>query len=195
MSLELISALASVGTFIVIGASAVAALIQLRHLQSSNQLQAMLAIIDRWSGPEIRKIGQYVRYEMPAKITTAEYATSLLQNARDPAKHPEIALCDLWEQIGTMVKHGFIKEEPFLDLSGAQVTANWDVLAPAIGLLRHRVAGFEDLAAFENFEYLASRARAWQRAHPQGNYPKGMQRLGTPMPRPAAADLGAGRTL
>jgi hypothetical protein len=179
MSLELISSIASVGSFVVIGASAVAALIQLRHLQSSNQLQAMLAINDRWSGPEMRKIAQYVRYELPERIASQEYATSLLKNSRDSEKHPELLLCDLWEQIGALVKYGFVKEAPFLDLAGGQVTANWEVLAPAIGILRRRNPDVEDLAGWENFEYLAARARAWQRAHPRGNYPKGEQRLST----------------
>jgi hypothetical protein len=187
MSLELISAVASVGTFIVIGASAVAALIQLRHLQSSNQLHAMLAINDKWSGAEMRKIAQYVRYELPTKIASPEYAASLLKNSRDPDKHPEILLGDLWEQIGTMVKYGFVQEAPFLDLACSQVSANWEVLAPAIGILRHRNPGVEDLAAWENFEFLALRARAWERAHPHGNYPKATQRLGTPKPKASDA--------
>ncbi len=193
MSLELISALASIGSFVVIGASAVAALIQLRHLQSSNQLQAMLAINDRWSGPEMRRIAQYVRYELPAKIASPEYASSLVKNVRDPQKHPEILLCDLWEQIGIMLKYGFVKEAPFLDLAGAQVSGNWKVLAPAIGILRRRNPGVEDLAAWENFEYLAVRAQAWERAHPRGNYPAGMERLSTLMPASNQAQTESGR--
>ena len=193
MSLELISALASIGSFVVIGASAVAALIQLRHLQSSNQLQAMLAIIGRWSGPEMRQISQYVRYELPGKIRSPEYAISLVKNVRDPQEHPEILLCDLWEQIGTMLKYGFVKEAPFLDLAGAQVSANWEVLAPAIGILRRHNPGVENLAAWENFEYLAVRAHAWERAHPRGNYPTGMERLSTSMPASKDAHVDAGR--
>ena len=41
MSVELLSTLASVGTFIVIGATAIAAIIQLRHMRGSNQIIAL----------------------------------------------------------------------------------------------------------------------------------------------------------
>ena len=41
MSLELASTLASIGTFIVITATAAAAIVQLRHLRSSNQIAAL----------------------------------------------------------------------------------------------------------------------------------------------------------
>jgi hypothetical protein len=41
MSLELLNVLAGLGTFVVIAASAIAAVVQLRHLRASNQLQTL----------------------------------------------------------------------------------------------------------------------------------------------------------
>jgi hypothetical protein len=46
MSLEAWSTVASLGTFLVVAATALAALVQLRHLRSSNQIAAITGMID-----------------------------------------------------------------------------------------------------------------------------------------------------
>ncbi len=47
MSFQLIDSVAAVGTFIVIAATAIAAVIHLRHLRVSNQLQGLLTVLAR----------------------------------------------------------------------------------------------------------------------------------------------------
>src|SRR6202043_93829 len=47
MSLELVNTAAAVGTFLVITTTAIAAVIQLRHLRASNQLQGLLTALAR----------------------------------------------------------------------------------------------------------------------------------------------------
>jgi len=54
MSLEAWSAVFSGATFVVIAASAIAALVQLRHLRSSNQLAGMIEINRMWHDPQIQ---------------------------------------------------------------------------------------------------------------------------------------------
>jgi hypothetical protein len=51
MSFEALSALAAVGTFVVITATAIAAMVQLRHLRTSNQLTGLLNILGRSEDP------------------------------------------------------------------------------------------------------------------------------------------------
>jgi len=51
MSLETWSTAASIGTFVVIAATAVAALAQLRHMRSSNQIAAVTAMQHLILGP------------------------------------------------------------------------------------------------------------------------------------------------
>jgi|SRR5215469_1782825 len=51
MSLEIVSTAASVATFIVIAATAIAAIVQLRHLRTSNQLAGLLNILGRSEDP------------------------------------------------------------------------------------------------------------------------------------------------
>ena len=178
MSPELISAIASVATFVVIAATAIAAIIQLRHLQSSNQLQAMLAINERWDTPEMSAADHYVMAELPTKVERAEYAASLLKSRRNRATHPEIFLCDIWEQIGTMVKYRLISRDPLLDIASGAISRQWDNLGPTIAILRQA----EGPSLYENFEYLAALSKEWQTAHPLGAYPSGAQRLRLPPP-------------
>jgi len=46
MILQVLDTVAALGTFIVIALTAIAALVQLRHLRSSNQLSAMLKLLE-----------------------------------------------------------------------------------------------------------------------------------------------------
>jgi hypothetical protein len=183
MSIEMINTLAAVGTFVVIAATAIAALIQLRHLRAGNQLQAMLDINDRWNGPELQRVIRYVRYELPDKVKDPGYARSLEEHMRDTERHPEMQLADWWEQIGTMVKHGLIMEDPFLDLGGASVVGHWNLLTTTIAIVRVN----RSPAVFENFEYLAAIGMRWLEQHPDGNYPKGLGRLPLPPPPKSGA--------
>lgn len=182
MSPEQLSALAAVGTFLVIGASAIAALIQLRHLRASNQFAAMLHVNERWDSPDIKRIKHFIDSEFPAKYDSIEYIQSLQTNHRDPEKHPEILVCDWWEEVGAMVKHGLIREEPLFDLTGIIIINDWNKLAPAIGILRKK---YNTLAPWENFEYLVTRAMEYDRKYPRGAYPQGAGRLPTPIPAAA----------
>jgi hypothetical protein len=176
MSLELISTLAAVGTFVVIATTAVAALVQLRHLQSSNQLQAMLSINEKWDSPEMSRAVHYVRTELPAKLAQADYAASLLAHRHDLELHREMLVCDVWEQVGSLVKYGLIRREPLLDLACSAISDQWDALSLTIAILRQ--TGGPGL--FENFEYLAVLSRQWIREHPDGVYPTSVERLTLP---------------
>jgi len=175
LSPELITALASAGTFIVIAASAAAALVQLRHLRANNQLAALLSIHSRWTDPTLQRAATYVRYELPKRYEAADYADSLLTKVRDPEKHPETLILDWWDQIGTLVRYKLISEGPLLEAVKFDVLREWEAVAPALGILRTKTPN-----AYENFEYLAARTMEWMREHPRGTYPPGINRLPTP---------------
>jgi len=51
ISLEVLNAVASIGTFIMIGVTAITALVQLRHLRASNQLTGLLDVLSRVEDP------------------------------------------------------------------------------------------------------------------------------------------------
>jgi len=179
LSPEMITALASAGTFIVIAASAVAALVQLRHLRANNQLAALLSIHQRWTDPTLQRAATYVRYELPKRYQAPDYADSLLKNLRDVEKHPETLILEFWDQIGTLIKCRLMSEGPLLEAVKFDVLREWEAVAPALGIIRT-----DTPQAYENFEYLAARTIEWLQEHPAGTYPRGTRRL--PIPVPAA---------
>lgn len=173
MSLELVNALAAVGTFIVIAVTAIAALIQLRHLRSSNQLAGLLQTVNVFGDPGFQRKLSWLHNEFPAKMKEPTFIAELrYAGAISRLDHPELAIADLWEQTGVYIKHGLVSEEAFMDLAGHSVLSAWRGVAEAIKI-RREVAGD---AAYENFEYLASRAIEWGKTHPT-SYPPGTPKL------------------
>jgi hypothetical protein len=166
-------------TFAVITATAIAALVQLKHLRSSTQLQAWLALIERWNDADLHKMIIYCRNELPAKLQTAKYQQAM-RSGGERSEHPEWGLADYWEQIGAMAKYGFVIEGPWLDLACYSILESWKHLSPSIGLYREHVGP----SMYENFEYLAAKAKAWIESHPDGNFPSSTKRLPITIPPP-----------
>src|SRR5579872_1117850 len=94
MSLELWSAVASVGTFLVIGATAIAAIVQLRHLRSANQVAAWQMFAQTYEGPELRDAFHFVRTELAQRLEDPEFRRELRAGETDRVKHPEIKICN-----------------------------------------------------------------------------------------------------
>jgi hypothetical protein len=167
VSTQAISIALSMATLLVVGAAAVAAIIQLRHLRASNQLNALLGIMSQWNLPPVQAALSELR-ALPEKMNEPTYVQALrTPGSLDRAHFPEFLALDLWEQIGTYSKYGLIDENILLDIVSAQVANAWRLAEPAIAVVRARTGQ----SAFENFEYLAVRADLWGRRYPNGTYP------------------------
>jgi Domain of unknown function (DUF4760) len=178
MSLEVLSTIFAGLTFAVIAATAIAAIVQLRHLRASNQMNALLALMQLWESPEMQRYFQYTFNELPKKLKDPEFLALFNAGALSRTDHPELLVADYWEQIGAYAKHGLFDEASWLDIASAQVLRSWQVLEPIIAA-RRKSDGNQ--ATFENFEYLAVRATLWNRRYPDGNWRPGLPRM---------ADLG-----
>lgn len=173
MNIELLNAIVSAATLVVVAAGATAALIQLRHLQTSNQLTALLGIMNQWNLPAVQAALRELK-QIPDYMEDPAYVAMLrTPNAIDRASHPEFLALDLWEQIGTYCKHGLINESVLLDITSAQVGSAWRLAQPVIAVLRES----RGPSAFENLEYLAVRAKQWEMRNPNGLYPAGLPRF------------------
>lgn len=173
MSADSIGIAVSVATLIVIGAASVAALVQLRHLRTSNHLSAMLEILNQWNLPAVQAALSALR-RIPEKMKDPAYVRVLnAPGSVDRVDYPEFLALDLWEQIGTYVKRGLIDESILFDITSAQILNAWKLAEPIISIVRARTG----LSAFENFEYLAVRATLWNRRYPNGTYPANMSRM------------------
>jgi len=173
MRAESISTVVSFVTLIVVATASVAAIVQLHHLRTSNQLNGMLEIMNQWNIPAVQQALAEVQ-RIPEKMEDPEYARVLLtHHAMDRANYPELLAMDLWEQIGTFSKRGLIDESILLDITSDQLLNAWRDAHPAIAAVRQK----RGLSMYENFEYLAVRATLWNRRYPGGTYPAGLQRM------------------
>src|ERR671925_3502 len=68
MSPEWLTAVGTIGTFLVIAASAIAALIQLRHMRGNNQIVALTECRETLESPEFREAQRFVSYELPKRL-------------------------------------------------------------------------------------------------------------------------------
>jgi hypothetical protein len=173
MSWEAISALATVGTFVVITATAIAALVQLRHLHAANQINAVLGLMAGWATPEYRQLLNYVSQQLDEKLKDPAYRASLMRIPADRIAHPELAVLDGWEQLGGLAKIGAVSDGVLLETAASQCLIAWKRLAPVIAIVR-RSRGPQ---VYDNFEYLAARALRWEALHPSGTYPRHTQHM------------------
>lgn len=168
-----VSVAVSVATLIVVTAASVAAIVQLRHLRTSNQLNALLEIMNQWNVPIVQEaLAELLK--LPQKMKDPQYVALLeTPGAIDRKTHLEFLALDLWEQIGTYCKHGLIDEKILLDVTSGQVSRGWECAEATIAALRQTAGP----SAMENFEYLAVRAKQWVKKYPSGTYPKRLPRM------------------
>ena len=177
MSAEWLAAWAAVATFVVIAASAFAALVQLKHIRAGNQLAGLLKFIELLQDPGNRELLNFVRRDLALRMQDPEFVASLDDVPLDRRKHPEVYVCQLYEHIGSYVRAGLIDEHNFLLAAWYDVTLYWGLLEPIVAAGRRRRPHI-----FENFEWLAARAQRWVDEHPAGNYPRDVPRMAGSQP-------------
>ena len=179
MGAEAISAWAALGTLVVIGASAIAALIQLRHMRAGNQLEALLSLERDFRTPELQAALSYIQADLAIRMEHPEYRSELETIGYiDTQEHPELLVCNWFNEIGTLVKHRLVSEYTFMDLFARLIVFCWKKVSPAIAVMRRSRGDFQ----YHDFEYLAARAQAWLAKFPQGYMPDSTKRLGVPDP-------------
>jgi hypothetical protein len=92
MSIEVLNTAAAVGTFLVITASAVAALLQLRHLRVNNQLSGLLTVLTLIQSRDMRELFDFVRHDLPANLEDPEFMKGLERIPIDRRVHKELYL-------------------------------------------------------------------------------------------------------
>jgi hypothetical protein len=177
MSADMLAALAQVGTLIVVLASVAAALIQLRHIRAGNQLQALLSLERDFRAPELQSALSYVQEQLPRRLEDPAYRRELQTvGFVDPAVHPEMTACNWLNEMGTLVKRGYVSEDTFMDLFARLIVHCWRQVSPAIAIMRRTRGEVQ----YHDFEYLAMRAAAWLKRNPQGTFPRALLRAPLP---------------
>jgi hypothetical protein len=174
MSLELWNTIGTVGTFVVITATAIAAIMQLRHMRSSNQIAALNELRETMESEHYRAAIGFVGSELPKLLADPRQRERLDQYPLERDLQAISTVCNFFENVGTLVKHEIIDADIALDMWSLVITINWDRLAPFIAR-RRRISHRQ--AVWENFEYLTVLARTYIEQHSNGDYPKGVARI------------------
>jgi hypothetical protein len=173
MSQETLSTAAAIGTFVVIAATAIAAVVQLRHLRAQNQLTGLLTVLARVEAPEFNAWVDGAREMVNARLPDPTYRRAIMDGTVERKNNPWLNLSNSYDWVGSLVKHNLIPEEPLLDVYAIRVIQAWDIVERLVPLIRKRSGP----AVWENFEYLVVQARKWTAQHKDGAYPKGVARV------------------
>lgn len=173
MTPEYLTAIGSIGTFVVIAATAVAAVIQLRHMRANNQLTGLLNVLARIEDPESSGWYEDAKDQIAKNMGDPNYRRAIYEGTFSRRDNAWANLCNSYEWTGSLVKHDLIPEEPFMDVYSARLQAAWDLVEEIVAIRRRR----GDPSLWENFEYLVVRAKAWEKAYPSGAYPADAERL------------------
>ena len=184
VSLESLSTVATVFTAVVIGATAVAALIQLRHLRTGNDIAAMLSIGEHFSSSEFKHAEEMVVHKLSPAMSDSAFREYVLAFVRDPAprevehgyvelRRSAVLIGNVYEELGILVKAGIVDKKLFLDRYCTVIIRSWNRLLDFTAFIRDVQ---NDRGIWENFEYITVLAEDWLRAH-QTSYPHGVRHL------------------
>ena len=137
MQLELINTAAAVGTFLVIATTAIAAVIQLRHLRASNQLQGLLTALTRIEDAEFNSWFTESQEKVAELVRDPTFRRNI-QDGRYDRNAPWIKLANSYDAVGNLIKNGLLPEDAFIDNSCYRVVAAWEMLLDLTAIVRRR---------------------------------------------------------
>lgn len=195
MSLELLNTLGTLTTAAIIAATAIAALIQLRHLRAGNLITALLTIENEMDNQDFREAESLVRDELPTLLKGRDFCRYCIEYDRRAhvtetddryarVRRAAVLIANTFENLGALVKRGIFDQSLFLDIYRDIVFGFWSDLE---GFTAIRRAATGLTAIYENFEYIAVISQRELGAN-QSAYPSSMKRLAVRLPD-AAADL------
>src|ERR1700676_892060 len=162
MSLELLNTVASLATVAIVSATAIAAVIQLRHLRVSNQISAVLSIGERFRSTAYVDAYQLLGSKLESVLEDASFRAYEIAHARnlplpdiDPAqlevRRATVLIGNMYEELGLLVKNGTIDRRLFVYQYALHIIEQWNRLKRYIAFVRE--AGGSNMV-WEMFEYL-----------------------------------------
>ena len=154
---EAFNAAATGATFLVIAITAIAALIQLRHLRKGNWLAAQLKILEMWHSDKIQTAYDYIKTDLPKNLEDPQYRAELEHGPIDRSKHIEMTMVDWNAQLGLLLEQELI-DDAFISMYMPAIRTSWNRLAPVLAILRRG----RDPSWIWHFDYLYARAMQFE---------------------------------
>lgn len=177
MSFELFNSIATFGTFLVISATAIAALVQLRHTRGSNQIVAMNSLREATVQPDYVEGQNFVLVGLSKALQDPGFRHQISHRAQRTPENQKVmakmfAVGNFYSYIGDLVRLKLLQPEPVFSIWGPSAILLWHSLLPVTAIIRRG-----DPTLWANFEYAAVLAEDFARAQPPGEYPPKMRRL------------------
>jgi len=178
MPLEFWNTAAAIGTFVVITATAIAAIYQLRHARGSNQIAALNELLLKWDSPEFNAAQNVLYKKLAEKMTDPVFRYQVANTGARTSEHATILksislVGNGYERAGLYVSTGLLDPGLMPSVWGNRILRDWETLAPVTAILRRPYGN----GLWENFEYLAVLSQKWLAAHPHGTYPSNVPRF------------------
>ncbi|HKW10543.1 MAG TPA: hypothetical protein VJO33_09195 [Gemmatimonadaceae bacterium] len=183
MSLELLNTLATLLTTLIIAATAIAAIVQLRHLRAGNQIAGQLAMRQVLLDGEFWDAVGRVRSEVPALLKDPRFVKFVREwHLQGPSEDDDrfdgpytaaLMVGRNMENIGNMIRNGLTDRRIFLEQYAYLVVTAWDAIEPLLKIRREATASD---APWEDFEYLTVLSRKWIAAG-RTCYPHDVERI------------------
>ena len=171
MTAEWLTAYATLGTFVVITASAIAALLQLRHTRGSNQIIALTECRETLESEDFTQARHFIFAELPALMQDPEILRALGQPTFPAKLRPVSYVANFFESMGAFVRFNIIDREIACDRWCGVVLGCWNAMVPVVRLRRRLDPGI-----WENFEYLAVISKQFVERNPT-SYPNNLPRM------------------
>lgn len=178
MTLEIFNSLATFGTFLVIAATALAAIVQLRHLRGGNEIAALNELREGADSDRFTSALNFVVSGLEKALEDPAFRYEIAhRGARSEANRELIAkvvlVGNFFGDAGMLVRRNLVDKDLAVDQWCYVALAAWEALEPVVAILRRD----SRVVVWDNFEYFAMLSEDWKAAHPHGSYPPGARRL------------------
>lgn len=195
MSLELLNTIASLSTVVIIAATAVAAVVQLKHMRTSNQITALLTIGERFDAPSYVDAYLLIGRKLDDALEDPSFRAYEIAHARNqplPDIDPEllevrraaVLIGNMYDELGLLISNGIVDRKLFVYQYSPHIIEQWHRMEHYIAFVREAQG---DNSVWEMYECLVVLTFDFLRDEP-GSYPKGLRRLDihNPFPVPPA---------
>lgn len=175
MTPEWLTAAFSAATPFVVGVTAYAALRQIRHMRSGNQVAALLPMTEKYQSSAIQASMSYVLTSLRSDLESAEVRAGIVATPMTGPARNALALFNFYETLGALVTAGTLDLELVLRYFTLPSDV-WEAGADFIALSRRDSRP----EVFENFEALVAMERAYAKVHGTSRYPRHLPHIDAP---------------
>lgn len=173
ISAEWVTAASALATLFVIGVTAYAAVRQIRHMRSGNQVAALLPLTEKYQTPELRESANYVMSGgLKRDLQDRDVRRGAESIPASGASRKAMAILNFYESVGALVTARVLDIELVLRYFTLPSDV-WEISSDYIAVTRRK----RGPDVFENLEALVALERRYTTKHGSSLYPKRLPRI------------------